>query len=149
MLSIVFPDPAFRIRQQENFDEIFDPVRKRWIMLTPEEWVRQNFIAFLAEKCSIPVSLVAVEKMIKVGELNRRFDIVVYSKTGRPWLLVECKAINVVLNHQTISQMFSYVSALQCPYFFITNGTQTFGWQVSEGRIMELEQFPDYHKKSP
>jgi hypothetical protein len=144
MLSIVFPSPSFRIRQQGDFDEVFDPVRKRWIMLTPEEWVRQNFISFLGESCGIPVSLVAVEKKLKVGELNRRFDIVVYSKEGQPWLLVECKAMNVLLSHQTISQMLSYVSALNCPYFFITNGSQTFGWQVLEGKITELEKFPEY-----
>ena len=144
MLAIQFPAASFRIRKQDDFDEIFDPVRKRWLVLTPEEWVRQNFIAYLQVHCSIPLSLVGVEKKLKVGELSRRFDIVVFSNNGTPWLLVECKSMNIPLGHKTISQVLSYVSSLNCLYFIITNGSQTFGWQVSGGKVSELEIFPSY-----
>lgn len=142
MLSIEFPSSNFKIRQKGACDEIFDPVRKRWILLTPEEWVRQNFIAFLVERCSVSYSLIGVEKKLTVGELSRRFDIVVFSSQGNPLMVVECKAINVPLGSNTISQVLSYVSALQCPYFVVTNGNQTYGWRIVNGNLFELEAFP-------
>jgi len=142
MVPIDFSALSFRIRETNNGDEIFDPVRKRWIILTPEEWVRQNFIAYLNEGCSIPLSLLGIEKRIKVGDLNRRFDIIVYSRGGKPWMVVECKALHVPLSHHTISQVLAYVSAINCPYFFITNGKQTFGWQVINGNVSLLESMP-------
>ena len=142
MLSIEFPASNFKIRRKGACDEIFDPVRKRWIILTPEEWVRQNFIAYLVERCSVSPSLIGVEKKLKVGELSRRFDIVVFSSQGKPLMVVECKAINIPLGTQTISQVLSYVSSLQCPYFLVTNGNQTHGWRIINGNLFQLEAFP-------
>lgn len=144
MLPIKFPSPSFRLRQQNDFDEIFDPVRKRWVFLTPEEWVRQNFIAFLQVNCGIPLSMIGVEKKLKVGELSRRFDIVVFANSGLPWLLVECKAMDITLGPRTISQVLSYVSSLACPYFLITNGTNTYGWQIADSKVFPIETFPSY-----
>ena len=144
MLRIQYPPANFRIRQQNDVDEIFDPVRKRWVLLTPEEWVRQNFIAFLRENCSIPFSMIGVEKKLKVGELSRRFDIVVFANTGQPWLLVECKAMDISLGPKTISQVLSYVSSLACPYFIISNGSHTYGWQIGGGKVFPIEVFPPY-----
>eukprot|EP01035_Chromulina_nebulosa_P060206 gene60206-82369_t len=96
MLSIQFPAPAFRTRKREIDDanEIFDSNRKRWLLLTPEEWVRQNFVAFLIQNMKIPASLIGLEKQLKVGELKKRFDIVVYKNDAQPWMLVECKAMD-------------------------------------------------------
>lgn len=143
MILVQFPEPDFRITSRDGNDYIFDAVRKNWIRLTPEEWVRQNMIAFLNRVLHIPLSLIAVEKQLKVGELSRRFDIVVFRQSV-PWLLIECKSMDVPLGDATISQMLSYVSALQCPYFFITNGRATYGWQVQQSQFAVLESFPSY-----
>lgn len=145
MLSIQFPAPAFRTRKREIDDanEIFDSNRKRWLLLTPEEWVRQNFVAFLIQNMKIPASLIGLEKQLKVGELKKRFDIVVYKNDGQPWMLVECKAMDVQLSQKTISQTLSYLSGLTCCYAVITNGSFTYGWDVSNG-FSPLEVFPGY-----
>lgn len=138
-----FPEADFKTRSSEGADFIFDPIRKAWIKLNPEEWVRQNLIAYLNRVVHIPFSLIAVEKRLKVGELYRRFDIVAF-KDAKPWLLVECKAMDVPLTSATISQMLAYVSALQCPYFIMSNGNVTHGWQVKQNQFFELAQFPVY-----
>jgi hypothetical protein len=145
MLSIQFPPPTFRIRQRERdgADEIFDNNRKRWLLLTPEEWVRQNFVAYLVKEKKIPASLIGLEKELKVGELRKRFDIVVFKNDGQPWLLVECKAMDVQLSERTITQTLSYLSGMACNYAVITNGQFTYGWNVTDG-FSQLAVFPDY-----
>ena len=144
MVSIQFPAPGFKIRQQEGFEEIFDETRKLWVKLSPEEWVRQNFIAYLVQKASIPPSLISVEKEINVGELRKRFDLIVYTRNGSPWMLVECKAIDITLTEKTISQMLAYFSTIACPFAFITNGTYTYGWKISNDGFAPLVDFPVY-----
>ncbi|CAN5807268.1 type I restriction enzyme HsdR N-terminal domain-containing protein [soil metagenome] len=144
MISIQFPAPDFRIRLQDGYDEIFDIIRKLWVKLTPEEWVRQNFIAYLVKNCYVPSSLISIEKEILVGELKRRFDVVVYDRNGFPWMLVECKAIDVMLTEKTIAQMLGYLSNLSCPFVFITNGTYTYGWEITNRGFLALEAVPDF-----
>ena len=144
MISIQFPTPEFRIRLEDGFDEIFDEIRKQWVKLTPEEWVRQNFISYLVRSNSVPAALISVEKEIRVGELKRRFDIVVYDKNGAPWLLVECKAIDVSLTEKTISQMLGYLSELTCKYVFITNGSYTWGWEICGNGFKALDHVPTF-----
>ncbi|HQW94117.1 MAG TPA: type I restriction enzyme HsdR N-terminal domain-containing protein, partial [Ferruginibacter sp.] len=98
MIKIEYPpyqpkikkDPAFNGRQADR-EFIFDEFRKRWVVLTPEEWVRQNFLQYLTQVKKYPASLIAVEKEIKTGELKNRFDIVVYDGNTKPWMMVECK----------------------------------------------------------
>ena len=144
MISIQFPSPEFRIRLQEGYDEIFDEIRKQWVRLTPEEWVRQNFIAYLVKTIGIPSSLISIEREIRVGELKRRFDVVVYNRESVPWLLVECKAIDVDLSEKTIGQMLGYLSQIACPFVFITNGTYTYGWEICEGGFRSLQSIPKF-----
>ncbi|MES2646647.1 MAG: type I restriction enzyme HsdR N-terminal domain-containing protein [Bacteroidota bacterium] len=147
MISIQFPPPDFRIRMQEGFDEIFDGIRRQWIKLTPEEWVRQNMIAYLVKTIFVPPMLISIEKEIRVGELKRRFDIVVYDKNGSPWLLVECKAITVNLSGKTIGQTLGYLSEMKCPYIVITNGSYTYGWKIAKGGFQALTQLPIYEEE--
>ena len=144
MVSIQFPAPDFRIRLEEGYDEIFDNIRKLWVKLTPEEWVRQNFIAYLVKSANIPPSLIGIEKEIWVGELKRRFDIVVYNRRGLPWMLVECKATDVMLTEKTIAQMLGYLSNLRCPFIFITNGTYTYGWEIDNKGFLSLKAVPAF-----
>jgi hypothetical protein len=105
---------------------VFDPVRKKWLVLTPEEHVRQHVLAYLVEVLHYPASLVAVEKTIKVGTLSKRFDIVVYGRNHQPWLLAECKAPEVMITEKTLHQLLNYQQAMQCRYWLLTNGHQSF-----------------------
>lgn len=145
MISIRFPPPEFRIITREGSDYIFDKIRKSWIKLTPEEWVRQNVIAYLCADRGVPQSLIAIERKVQVGELARRFDIVVYSREAKPWLLVECKAGTVALGSDTVGQVLSYISKVQSPFFMITNGIQTYGWQKENNAVIPLAELPLFH----
>ena len=144
MIAIEFPPSAFRTRQENNIDEIFDQVRKRWLVLTPEEWVRQNFIAYLIEVAGVPASLISIEREVAIGELKKRFDLVVFGRTGLPWMLVECKAMEVQLSDKTISQMLSYFSGMPARFAVITNGSYTYGWKMAANECLPLNEFPPY-----
>ena len=87
MLAIHYPEPVFQLKKEAGKDMIFDPLRKRWLLLTPEEWVRQNFVQYLIQVKKYPASLIAMEKVIKLGELKKRFDILVYNKLHQPWMI--------------------------------------------------------------
>src|SRR6478609_8451726 len=104
MLNIHFPAYNFRIKQENKKHIIFDEVRRRWVSLTPEEWIRQNFLQYLMQVKHYPASVISVEKIIKVGELKKRYDIVVYNK-NIPWLIVECKENNTTINTAVIEQV--------------------------------------------
>ena len=94
MLNINYPSFSFKIKQINNVDCIYDNIRKSWIVLTPEEWVRQNFIQYIIQTMQYPATLIAVEKEIKVGELKKRFDILIY-KNNLPWMIIECKKSDI------------------------------------------------------
>src|SRR5687768_16514178 len=98
MIKVEYPAYQPKIKSTSGKEFIFDEVRRQWVLLTPEEWVRQNFLQYLLQVKGYPSSLVAVEKEIKLGDLIKRFDIVVYNQQMLPWLMVECKEMNEVLN---------------------------------------------------
>src|SRR4029079_850377 len=98
MIRIEYPAWPFRIKKETEKEFIFDEFRKQWLRLTPEEWVRQNFLQYLLQVKKYPASLTAVEKEIRLGELKKRFDILVYDNQHQPWLMVECKGMDVQLN---------------------------------------------------
>lgn len=141
MISIVYPKYNFRIKKENEKHFIFDEVRKRWVTLTPEEWVRQNFLQYLIQVKNYPLSLISVEKIIKVGELKKRYDIVVYNN-NKPWLIVECKENNTTINTAVIEQVLRYNMALAIKYFVVTNGNQNFAYEVSENLFKELDDLP-------
>lgn len=128
---------------KEGKECIFDPLRKKWVRLTPEEWVRQNFLQYLLLEKKYPASLIAVEKEIRVGELKKRFDILVY-KNDQPWLLVECKEMNVIVDEAVFHQLLRYQQALSASYLIITNGNETKGWGWKERVLVSLEEIPVY-----
>ena len=141
MLQVEFPQHHFKIKKEKNAHIIFDEVRKRWVTLTPEEWVRQNFLQYLMQEKKYPSSLISVEKLIKVGELKKRYDIVVY-KNDIPWMIVECKENNVAINTAVIEQVLRYNIALSIQYFVLTNGNQNFAFEVSGNEFKELNDLP-------
>lgn len=121
---------------------LFDPLRKKWIVLTPEEWVRQNFVQFLIQEKKYPSALVAVEKEIRLGELKKRFDILVYDTTHQPWMIVECKAAAIALTEEVLQQALRYNISVPVRYLLITNGHTCMGWSKEEGRLIALEEMP-------
>ena len=141
MQALIYPTYPFKIQQVQGKDQIFDPFRKSWIILTPEEWVRQNTLQYLVQTCNYPSSSIAVEKTIQLGELNKRFDIVVY-KNEHPFLLVECKEMNVPISQKTLEQVMRYNISLQAAYFVITNGTDCFAFKKQDGDMVGVDVFP-------
>ena len=142
MLQLQFPQYNFRIKKDGNRHLIFDEARRRWVTLSPEEWVRQNFLQYLVQVKHYPLSLIAVEKIIKLGELTKRFDVVVY-QNRKPWMIVECKEANTPMNTAVIEQILRYNLALSARYFVITNGNQSFGYEVLENAFIELTDLPE------
>ena len=108
MIKIDYPPYQPKIKKENKKEFIFDEFRKRWVVLTPEEWVRQNFLQYLTLIKKYPASLIAVEKEIKLGELKKRFDIVVYDSHTKPWMIVECKEMNVALDRTVLDQVLRY-----------------------------------------
>jgi hypothetical protein len=126
---------------------IFDPVRRKQILLTPEERVRQRLIHFFVENRGFPLGLITVEKGLRINGLHKRFDVLVYSKDGEPLLLAECKAERVPLSQQTFDQVARYNIALQVPWLVISNGLETHCAKV-DFKNQSHEFFPDiphYH----
>lgn len=141
MIKVEYPKHNFRLKKEDNKEFIFDEIRKVWISLTPEEWVRQNFLQWLMQVKQYPASLISVEKEIKVNGLRKRYDIVVY-KEAMPWMIVECKEMGVQLSESVITQVVTYNSNLSVGYLVITNGTSTFAFETSSAQW--LQTFPDF-----
>jgi hypothetical protein len=144
MIKITYPAYQAKIKQEPGKELIFDEVRKQWVLLTPEEWVRQNFLQHLIQIKKYPASLIAVEKEIYLGDIKKRFDIVVYDKNTHPWMLVECKEMNVELNNMVLSQALRYNINLQVPYLVITNGIYGYAFRLCNQQLEEIELLPDY-----
>ena len=126
MKKLNFPKYSFRTQKEKDYELIFNEIRKSWVRLTPEEWVRQHVIFFLVDQRGFPASLIAVEKEILVQGRKKRFDIVCYDESHEPFLLVECKAPEVKVNENTLAQALRYNSVLQSKYVVITNGVSLY-----------------------
>ena len=146
MVVIQYPEPGFRTRNQGGKTFIFDPLRKKWLLLTPEEWVRQNFVQYLVQVKKYPASLIAIEKVLQLGELKKRFDILVYDNDHRPWMMVECKAPEVPLEFTVLFQLLHYNISIPVPYLVITNGEYCFAGARSGGDLLPLTDLPSHEK---
>jgi len=140
-----FPKFSFNIKPSDKGLQIFCIVRKKWMVLTPEEWVRQHMLHYLNEIKDFPLSLMGVEKQLKVLGLKKRFDILCVSSSGSPLVLVECKAPNIELTGEAFDQAARYNRALFAPYLCISNGYRHFFCKVNEdGRFDWFQEIPDY-----
>lgn len=148
MLQLNFPPADLRIRIQNNKSEIFDPLRKRFVALTDEEWVRQNLINYLAAYKKVPLHMMASERGLFVNKLPKRFDVVVYSYKGNPVMIVECKAPHIKLNEDVFYQAARYNLTLQVNYLLITNGFEHHCALVEyqSGNIKFLDDIPEYRE---
>ncbi len=134
----------FRLKEKGQSKQIFDTVRKKFVALTPEEWVRQHFIHFMIHEKRYPSSLMGVEMMVRVNELSQRADIVVYQRDGKPWLIVECKAPHIQINQDTFYQAARYNITLQVPYIVITNGIEHYCLHFNGKNFDYLDELPAF-----
>lgn len=142
MIQVNYPEPVFRFKEENGKEMIFDFIRKQWLSLNEEEWVRQNFIQFLVQELKYPLELIAVEKEIQLGDLKKRFDILVYDREHRPWMLIECKAGDITLDEKVLHQVLRYNISTPADFLIITNGHYTYAWEKREGELKEIQQMP-------
>ena len=144
MIKIEYPPPAFRVRNENGKDFLFDSLRKKWLLLTPEEWVRQNFIQYLMQVKGYPSSYIAMEKEIKLGELKKRFDVLVYNRMHQPWMMIECKGQEITLNDAVLNQVLRYNIPVPVTYIVITNGSFCYGWKKNNSNLELISELPSF-----
>jgi type I site-specific restriction endonuclease len=137
MLKLNFPDFKFRIEKKEGKPTIFDEIRKKFLILSPEEWVRQNLIKFLIQEKNVPAGLIVIEKGLKVNQLNKRTDIVIYKRDGKAGMIVECKAPSVKISQATFEQIARYNMSLRVPLLVVSNGLEHYCCKID----FEKEQY--------
>jgi len=146
MLQLNLPEYKFRIKIQNEREYIFDNLRKKFVALTPEEWVRQNFIRFLIDEKKYPASYIAIEKQIELNGLLKRCDAVIYNPDFKPFAIIEFKAPQIKLNQATFDQAAVYNSKLKVDYLIISNGIEHFACKVDTQNSCYsfFEQIPNY-----
>ncbi len=141
MIKIEYPDAKPAIKTENDREIIFCIIRRRWFAITPEEWVRQNFLRYLIHTLHYPATLIAVEKKLQISEVKKRFDIVVY-KNALPYMIVECKEMNVPLSESTLRQVLNYNAAVQAPFMVVTNGNYCAAFEKKENVFVEVFEMP-------
>lgn len=134
----------FKTEEREGRTCVFDPLRRRYVALTPEEEVRQKVLFLLVEHLKVPAGRVAVEYSLKVNGLDKRTDAVVFGAEGLPLMIVECKASTVTLTEAVLDQAVRYHSALRPKYLLLTNGTTTYCYQAEGQKLLSMDHLPDY-----
>ncbi len=148
MQKLNFPEYDFKLKKHNGKWQIFDPVRKKYYVLTPEEWVRQHTLHYLITDKKYPVQWIAVEKELQINQTKRRFDIVVFNRQMTPEILVECKAPNVAVTQKTFDQANQYNWLLKAPYLFLTNGLKHYICQIDfeANQFKFLKELPENHR---
>jgi hypothetical protein len=146
MKKLNFPVYSFRFKNSENKVAIFDEIRKKFMLLTPEEWVRQHTVQFLLQDKKIPKSYINVEKLIKINDLSKRYDVVVFQPNGEIYLLIECKAPEVPISQNTFDQIARYNLVLKAKYLMVTNGLNHYFCQMDfeNEKYVFLNELPAY-----
>ena len=145
MLPIRYPNHPYKIKEDEERREfIFDELRKVWIRLTSEEWVRQNFAQYLVQVMKYPASYVAIEREIRLGERKKRFDLLVFNKAAHPWMMIECKKMERPLDKSVIWQILHYNIAVPVKYLVITNGEQCLAYVKGQLDFEPIQELPEW-----
>ena len=146
MNTLNLPEYNFKYKDDDGKKSIFDEIRKSYVALTPEEWVRQNFLKYLQHEKKFPPSLIAVEKALKLYKLTKRADIVVYNNLGKPILIVECKSPKVKITQDAFDQAARYNIKLQVNYLAVTNGIDHYCCKIDlkESNYFFLKEIPEY-----
>lgn len=146
MQQLNFPSYSFRFKNNENKVAIFDEIRKKFVILTPEEWVRQHVVQFLLQEKKYPKSYINVEKLLKINDLKKRYDIVVFNPDGSIFILVECKAPEIKISQDTFDQIARYNMTLNAQFLMVTNGQNHYFCQMDyEQELYQfLQELPNY-----
>lgn len=150
MQKLNLPSYSFKLKSKENKTLIFDKFRKKYVVLTPEEWVRQHVASFLLEEKKYPISLISIEKQFLVNNLKKRTDIIIFNASGNPEIMVECKAPTVKIKQETFDQIARYNLKIKANYLFVTNGLDHFYCQMDfeNETYIFLQELPDFIKKT-
>ena len=148
MQKLNFPTYSFRFKNSENKRLIFDEIRKKFMVFQPEEWVRQHCVQYLIHEKKYPKSLINVEKELKVNNLRKRYDVVVFNPDGSIHLIIECKSPKIKIDQSTFDQISRYNLALKASYLMVTNGINHYYCQMDfeEERYQFLKDIPEYKK---
>lgn len=148
MKQLNLPSVNIKTRETQGQTEIFDIVRKKYVSLTPEEWVRQNFIHYLIDVKGFPKSLIAVEHSLKLNKMRKRADIAVFGTKGKALLIVECKASSIKINQSVFDQIARYNMTLKVKYLVITNGLEHYACQIDfkKNSYIFLEEIPTFDR---
>jgi hypothetical protein len=146
MQKLNLPEYDFRIKTDDGKTLIFDAIRRKFVVLTPEEWVRQNFIEYLKTEKKYPENLMAVEKQVKINGLQRRFDLLIYTRNGQPFLIAEFKAPEVKITQEVFDQVVRYNMALKVARIIVSNGLQHFACEIdyTNNSFSYLLEVPGY-----
>jgi hypothetical protein len=148
MQSLNFPTFNFRITTINSENYIYDIIRKKNILLTPEEWVRQHIIHYFINDLNYPKGLIKVEFGVVYNKKMKRSDVLIYNKEGKPHILVECKASSVKINQSTLEQVAMYNKILKAPIIILTNGLKHYTFKLdNKGTIVNLSKIPKYNIK--
>jgi hypothetical protein len=145
--ALSFPQAELKLTRKEGQVFVWCIVRKKSLVLTPEEWVRQHLIHFLIQEKQIPIGLIAAEMAIEINQLSRRCDVVVFGSDGKPRLIVECKAPEINLTEKTFNQIAQYNAALNVDLLMVTNGLQHIVCQIDREntQLNYLEELPEMY----
>ena len=147
MYKLNLPEFEPTLRKKEGKVYIFDNIRKKYIILTPEEWVRQHFIHYLIDHLNYPRALFRVESSLTYNRLQKRSDILIRDRAGKPWMLIECKSPEIKLTQQAFNQVAVYNMTIGARYVAVTNGMVQYCFEsaVSEnGKVNFLDSFPEF-----
>lgn len=148
MHPLNFPEYGFRLKNSENNLHIFDVIRKKFVVLQPEEWVRQHAVNYLIQEKKYPKSLINVEKQLTINGIKKRYDIVVFNSDGSIHILVECKAPSILIDQRTFDQIAQYNLQLNADYLMVTNGLQHFYCKMDfeSEKYSFLRDIPDFSR---
>ncbi|WP_272148599.1 type I restriction enzyme HsdR N-terminal domain-containing protein [Tenacibaculum aiptasiae] len=147
MQKLNLPSYTFKTKSNENKMLIFDNLRKKYVVLTPEEWVRQHFVEYLVKEKKYPVSLIAIEKQLTINNRKKRTDILIFNSNGKPNIIVECKAPSVKITQDTFDQIARYNLKLDANYLVITNGLEHYYCSLDKENetYVFLRDIPSYN----
>ena len=140
-VKLIFPTISTRMREVDGEKYIWDMLRKKWLLLTPEEWVRQHTIAWLIESRGIPALRISQEYPVNINGQHQRADIVVIDESAKPYLLVECKAPEVAIDNEVVMQAIRYNAVVQARYILLTNGLSLYCFEYADGKYRAVKEF--------
>ncbi|MDG1171390.1 MAG: type I restriction enzyme HsdR N-terminal domain-containing protein [Polaribacter sp.] len=146
MQTLNLPTYNFKLKNSQNKTLIFDKLRKKYVVLTPEEWVRQHFVHFLIDQKKYPETLIAIEKQLTINNLKKRTDILIFNSDGKPEVIIECKAPSIKISQKTFDQIARYNLQLKAEFLIVTNGLTHFYCKMDfkNKTYIFLKNLPDY-----